>query len=269
MNEHVAANRALWNARMRAHLDAGLYPIDTFHRDGSTLGRLEIDEIGPVDGKRLLHLQCNGGLDTLSWARRGAVVTGVDFSSEAIRTARLVAATAGLDATFVETDLYDTCDAVEGPFDIVYTSAGVLWWLPDLDRWAEIIAAMLRPGGMFYIQEIHPFAMTLTDDDATLTVGHDYFGNGAPIVFESTGTYYEAPPGFAVEAHTESGWVHPLSEIVTTLATAGLRIEYLREHPFSFFRMLSTLELGADDYWHPPPGTPPIPLIFSLRASRS
>jgi hypothetical protein len=146
---------------------------------------------------------------------------------------------------------------------------GVLWWLPDLDAWAEVVTGLLVPGGRFYLHEIHPIAACLSDRDGHLEFGEDYFGDGGVIVFETTATYYQAPADFAAEPGMEHGWLHPLGEIITALCRAGLRIEYLREWPDAHFRMLPSFERGADGRWHPPPGTRPVPLTFSLLASRT
>jgi SAM-dependent methyltransferase len=263
--DHVTGNQRLWDVRIRAHLEAGLYPIEEFRRTGSTLSALEVDELGDVYGRSLLHLQCNGGLDTLSWARRGARVTGVDFSAVGIDTARSLAAELGIDARFILSDVYATADVCDDTFDIVFTSGGVLWWLPDLARWAQVIAALLRPGGAFYIAELHPFAMTLAEEDGRIVVKHDYFSGDAPLVFESSGTYYEAGPDFATEPMQEVGWIHSLAEVVTALLGAGLVIDFLHEHPFTIFRMLPSFTKCEDGTWRPATG-PQLPLLFSLRA---
>ena len=143
---------------------------------------------------------------------------------------------------------------------------GVLW-LPDLSRWAEIVSSLIAPGGRFYLFEIHPTAMALTTDDDRLVVGDDYYGPGEPIVFETTGTYYEAQD-FAAEAALEHGTVHTLGSIVTALAAAGLRVDFLHEHPYTRFRMHRLLEQDERGYWTVPHGHPRVPLTFSLQASR-
>ena len=262
------ANQDLWDKRVRAHLAHGLYPAAAVEAGTYDVGEPEGRELGDLRGLRLIHLQCNAGADTLALARRGAHVTGVDFSSEAITEARRLAEACGLAhaARFVHADVYDL-PADLGTFDVVYTSRGVLWWLPDLDRWAAAVAGLLADDGRFYLYEIHPTAGALLDRDGRLELGEDYFGPGEAIVFETTGTYYEAP-GFAAEPGMEHGTVHTLGAIVTALAGAGLTIRFLHEHPFTFFRMHAPLVQVADGRWTMPEGHGRIPLSFSLQATR-
>ena len=263
----LASNRDLWDKRVRAHLEHRLYPSEDVERGTYDLGEPEVSELGDVRGLRLVHLQCNAGADTLAWARRGAEVVGVDFSSVAITEAQRLAEIVGLPAMFVCSDLYDL-PAELGGFDVVYTSMGVLWWLPDLDRWAAAVAGLLADGGRFYLYEIHPTSMALATGDGAFEIGEDYYGPGEPIVFETAGTYYEAPADFAAEPAMEHGTVHTLGSIVTALAGAGLRIEFLHEHPFTRFRMHPPLVELAEGFWSFPPGWPRVPLTFSLLATR-
>jgi SAM-dependent methyltransferase len=155
MDDCLAANKALWEERTAIHQTSSFCNLEGFKRGGS---RLRTYEVGEVTGKSLLHLQCHFGIDTLSWARLGARVTGADFSDRAIELARSLATELALDATFVRADLYDLPAVLDGQFDVVYTSHGVLGWLPDLERWAGVVAHFLRPGGVFYLTEIHPVA---------------------------------------------------------------------------------------------------------------
>ena len=261
----LEANRDLWDKRVQAHLEHGLYPSTEVESGVYDLDEPEVSELGDVEGIRLVHLQCNAGADTLAWARRGADATGVDFSSVAINEARRLANATGLSATFVCSDIY-ALPADLGRFDLVYTSMGVLWWLPDLDRWAAVVASLLARGGRFYIFEIHATAMALVAEDGRFVIGDDYYGPDEPIVFQTTGTYYEAQD-FVAEEATEYGTVHTLGAIVTALANAGLRVEFLHEHPFTRFRMHELLERDARGYWTLPSGSPRVPLTFSLLAT--
>lgn len=264
----ITANRDLWDKRMRAHLQWQLYPSDRVEDGTYVLTEPTRSELGDLGGRRVVHLQCNGGADTLALARLGATVTGVDFSREAVAEARRLAAATGIDATFVEADVYDLPDDL-GDFDLVFTSMGVVWWLPDLDRWARVVAGLLRPGGHLHLEEIHPFASALAARGPRIEVGYPYFGNGLPTVEETTATYYAAPDDFAAEPGVEHGWVHTLGEIVTAVCRAGLRLEYLHEHDDTTYPMLEALERGADGLWRAPAGSPSIPLRFSLRARRA
>lgn len=224
------------------------------------------EEVGDVRGRTLLHLQCHFGKDTLSWARRGAGVTGADFSERAIFHARALAAELGLDATFVCSPLDDLPDALGGQFEVVYTSRGVLGWLPDLTRWGQVVAHFLAPGGTFFLHEIHP-AFQVYDEEAAeppLRVRHSYFGGGEPLRLEYEGSYAVADTG---KRSVEYGWSHGLGEIVAALLDAGLRLTALREHPTVPWRSLPYLVEDSGG-WRLPDSVPPQPLSFTLRATR-
>jgi SAM-dependent methyltransferase len=268
MTDPMDHNKALWDEWTRIHVTADFYDAQSF-RDGTRTNRLrpyEIEEIGDVRGKDLVHLQCHFGLDTLSWANLGARVTGVDYSPEAIAEARKLAADAGIDATFVECNVYDTLDHVHDRFDVVYTSRGVLGWLPDLERWAAIAAGLLKPGGIFYVAEIHPIVQVLDETSSEIRLAYPYWGTGEPMAFPVQGSY--ADPGAHVETDTEYAWNHSLGEIVTAVAGTGLRIESLREYPFLEWS-LDFLEERDDGVWALPEGQDgKLPLYFSLKATK-
>lgn len=261
-------NRDLWNKRVRAHLEHRLYPSAQVEAGTYEVGEPDRSDVGDVAGHRLIHLQCNAGADTLYWARRGAIVTGVDLSEVAIAEARRLSEVTGLAARFICADIYDIPRLDLGLFDAVYVSLGSLWWIPDLDRWAAIVADLLVPGGFFYITDVHPVGMALRYRDERVVVAEDYFGPGEALLFETDGTYYETAEDFAAEPATECGWVHSLADVVSALAGAGLRIEFLHEHPFTFFGMFPGLVRDEDGRWTTPEGAPRVPLMFSLRARR-
>src|SRR5918992_1340625 len=160
----MAANRALWDEWTEIHVGSDFYDVAGFKAGRINPRDYEIDEVGDVLGKKLLHLQCHFGIDTLSWARLGAIPTGVDYSERAVALARSVAGELGLDARFVLSNVYDLPGVLDERFEVVYTSRGVIGWLPDLDRWAQVIAHLLEPGGIFYMTEGHPILWTLDDD---------------------------------------------------------------------------------------------------------
>ena len=164
MDKYLKANRALWDEWTGINYRSNFYKVADFKAGLNKLRAYEMAEVGPVDGKELLHLQCHFGLDTLCWARLGARVTGVDFSAAAISQARALAEDVGLDAHFVQSDIYELPQHLEGGFDVVYTSRGVLGWLPDIERWARVAAHFVRPGGFFYITEIHPVAQVFESE---------------------------------------------------------------------------------------------------------
>lgn len=271
VDEPVRANRRLWEAWTKINAASEFYDVASF-RDGTRPIRLsdyEREEVGDVRGKRLLHLQSHFGLDTLSWARLGAEVTGVDFSSEAIATARRLSQQIGVAASFVESDLYELPERLEGEWDIVYTSRGVLGWLPDVDRWARVVAGFVRPGGFFYVTEIHPVAQALENDGVVpgeIRVQYPYWSHPQPLRFEVRRSY--ADPDVTTEPLVEYGWDHSLGEIVTSLIDAGLQLEFL--HEFDFLEWpVDFLVQSPDGRWRLPPEVPgELPLFFSLRARR-
>lgn len=267
MDDYFAANRAIWNAWTPIHARSAFYDVAGFKAGQTSLTPIEREEMGDVRGKTLLHLQCHFGLDTLSWARLGAQVTGIDFSEAAITLARSLSAELGLPARFVQTNLYDLPDVLEGQFDLVFTSYGALAWLPDLTRWAQIIAHFLRPGGMFYMVEFHPFMWVFNDDaDVTaLQVRYSYFHTPEPLAGPVEGSYADPEADVSGTAYE---WAHPLGEIVTALAGAGLRLEFLHEFPYCTYDVYPLLEGGADGLYRLPGQQEIVPLLFSIRARK-
>ena len=257
----IAANRALWDAWTRVHRDSSFYDLAGFLAGRDPLNRIETEELGDVAGRRLLHLQCHFGIDTLGWARRGARVTGVDFSPVAIATARRVAEQAGLEATFIESDIYALDHHDIGTFDIVHSSYGVISWLPDLNRWAEIVARHLRPGGLFHLVENHPFTMMLDDDG--VSIRWPYLSTGEPIRLVSDASYVAPMPDGPLP---EYNWSHGIGDIVTALIGAGLRIAWLREVPRTPYPFPGYLEKRPEGDYGWPGGRDDIPLTFTIGA---
>ncbi|MBN1311031.1 MAG: class I SAM-dependent methyltransferase [Anaerolineae bacterium] len=263
------ANLNLWNEWAIIHEKSASYDVEGFKSGKLSLHQLELEEVGDVSGKSLLHLQCHFGLDTLSWARLGATVTGIDFSDKAIEIARRLSCELDIPATFILSDVYGLPDVLDGQFDIVFTSYGVLCWLRDIGRWAHIVAHFLKPGGMFYIAELHPFAYVFDDEADTpeLKVRYPYFGQSEPLEFEGDGSYAEPETPVSQRVHYE--WDHRLGEIVTALIDAGLRIEFLHEFPYTVDgSMLPSMQLGDDGYYHLSEGDGIIPLMYSIKAQK-
>lgn len=266
MQDYMNGNRALWNEMTPIHARSAFYNVDGFKRGRITLSNLEREEVGDVAGKSLLHLQCHFGMDTLSWARLGASVTGVDFSDEAIALARSLSQEIGIDARFIQSNIYDLPDALDEQFDLVFTSQGVLGWLPDINGWGQIVARYLKPGGTFYIAEGHPFLMTLDNDDKQdYRMGFPYFQGTEPLRFEGDKDYADHS---AKLTHPSFEWIHSLGSTVTALTSAGLHIEFLHEFPFCAWQALPFLEEGADGWWRAPAGMIPIPMTFSIKATK-
>jgi SAM-dependent methyltransferase len=237
LDDYLKANLASWDEAVGLHVDSELYDVPGFRAGKTSLSDIELGELGPSvgEGTRLLHLQCHFGLDTLSWARRGAVVTGVDFSGEAVRTARALAGEVGLSsrATFVQSDIAHLPDALSGQFDVVFTSWGALIWLGDLEQWADVIDHFLAPGGTFYIAEFHPYGFLLAEDSTpdSLRVGFPYFMHGVPQKFDEPGDY--ADPNAKPEHTVTFEWLHGFGEIIDPLLRRGLRLDFLHELPYT------------------------------------
>ncbi len=263
MKKELQVNRANWNERTPVHAASGFYDVASFKAGRITLGEIERREVGDVSGKTLLHLQCHFGMDTMSWARLGAQATGVDFSDAAIDLARSLNDELGLNARFICSDVYGLSGALDERFDVVFTSTGVLVWMPDLDRWAEVAARHLKPGGVFYILEHHPFLnpFEASEEGEMQPVtpyfhGREFFQGGVPSY---TGGVIETP-------HYE--WRHGIGEIVTALATAGLRIEFLHEFPFCNYQRFPIMERHEDGLWRFPERNDSFPQMFSIRAAK-
>src|SRR5262245_836778 len=263
------ANRRNWDERVAVHRAdrTGFYDVAGFHAGGDVLGPIESAEIGDVAGKRLLHLQCHFGLDTLSLARRGARVTGVDFSPAAIANARELAAAAELSARFVECNVYDARAALPETFDIVYSSWGAIFWLNDIHRWAGIVAASLRPGGFVYLAEGHPFAMMLEEEGGRLYCHFPWRSAPDEPISEDSPTTYTGDNHVFVNTKSYS-WNHALSDILGGLLDSGLRIDFLHEHEAVPWPIYRGAVQGEDRMFRLPEGYPRVALAFSLRASK-
>jgi SAM-dependent methyltransferase len=271
VDEALRKNRELSDAWTKVHVDSAFYDVPSF-RNGVRPIRLadyEREEVGSVEGRTLLHLQCHFGLDTLSWARLGATATGMDFSEEAIAAARALAAELGIAATFIASDLYRLPEVLDHQFDIVYTSRGVLGWLPDIAAWGRIAAQFVRPGGFLYVTEIHPVANVFENEGVApgeLRLAYPYWSHPDPLRFDVKGSY--ADPDAPTEGLVEYGWSHSLGEIVTALVDAGLRLEFLHEFDFVSWPV-DFLVQGDDDRWRLPNGVKgSLPLFFSLKATK-
>lgn len=256
------ANKDGWNKRTTIHKTSDFYDVPTFLSGKSSLNKLELEEMGDVTGKSLLHLQCHFGLDTLSWAREGAEVTGVDFSETAIDYARELSVESNIPANFVCCNVYDMQQQLHQQFDIVFTSYGVIGWLPDLNKWAALISHFLKPGGTFYLAEFHPVVWMM--DESFEKVKY-YYHNAETIVEKSKGTYTDRAADISYE---EYSWNHSLSEVVNALIRHGLQLQHLNEFPYSCYNCFNNLEQQADGYWTIKGMKYKIPMMYSLKATK-
>jgi SAM-dependent methyltransferase len=234
VTDWTALNREHWDERVLPHAASPTYAVDRFVADPTFLSdvvRFDLPRLGDIAGLRGVHLQCHIGTDTVSLARLGARMTGLDFSTPAVEQARAFAASVGADVDFVQSDVYDALEVLEpGGYDLVFTGIGALCWLPDIRRWAGVVTSLLRPGGRLFIREGHPMLLTLGDPrpDGLLCVEYPYFEPAEPSVWDMPGTYVESDHEFV---HTTSAdWSHGLGEVVTALFDAGMQITMLVEH---------------------------------------
>jgi SAM-dependent methyltransferase len=234
VEDYAELNRASWDERAPAHAASPGYAVERFASDPGYLSevvRFDRPRLGDIAGLRGVHLQCHIGTDTVSLARLGADMTGLDFSPASLAQARRIAGLAGADVRFVEAEVYGAAGALgPEPFDLVYTGIGALCWLPDIARWARVVAGLLRPGGRLFLREGHPMLWALDDarPDGLLAVEYPYFERGEPLVVDEGGTYVETDVVFTHNRTHE--WNHGLGEIVTALMSAGMDLTGLTEH---------------------------------------
>jgi len=270
MREEVAANLRLWDGWSDLHMSGTDYDVEGFVANPTErpFDWVTREVVGDVRGKRLLHLQSHIGIDTLRFSLAGAVdVVGVDFSPRAVESARSLAARMELPVRFVQADVTDLPDEVAcDAFDVVFTSYGTIMWLPELERWAKMIASRLAAGGIFHIIDVHPF-LTVFDDFAEnppLRVRYPYFTREA-LYFEEHGSYADRDADFVADSYA---WQHTFSEIVGSLLDNGLQIRRLREYPVVAWKALEFLERDGEGLWRMPPGEGDIPLMFALSATK-
>lgn len=275
-SEYFEANKEIWNKRTVVHKDSAFYNVEGFRAGENVLTPIELNELGDVKGKKLLHLQCHFGMDSLNWARLGADVTGVDLSDVSINEAKKLnddpsINSGGINAKFICCNVYDlhpqSAAFLKSPplesgeaFDIVFTSYGTIGWLPDLVKWADIISHYLKPGGIFYIAEFHPVIWMFDDEFTHIQY---YYENREVITTENYGTYTDRKASITGK---EYGWNHSISEVLNALIKAGLKIEFFNEYmysPYPCFNNTVEIEKGK---WQIKGMEGKIPMVYSIRA---
>lgn len=269
----MALNRDQWDERVPIHVSSSFYGVDDFLRGESKLKAVDLEEMGDVQGARLLHLQCHFGLDTLSWAREGARVVGLDYSEAAVAAARELAERAGIEAEFICADVHDAPEALgigttREAFDRVVTGVGALCWVPRIRLWAQTVARCVRPGGVLHVREGHPMMWAMAD--ARTEHGHalayPYFEVQDPVEDVEQGTYADREAQFQHRlSHT---WNHGLGETLSALIDAGFTLEFLHEHREADWQAFEHLVEGEDGMWRLPDHAEQLPLMYSLRAKR-
>ncbi|QBO58680.1 class I SAM-dependent methyltransferase [Chryseobacterium salivictor] len=262
MENYLDINRKLWNAKVETHLKSDFYFVDEFLKGRTSLNSIELDLLGDVKDKNILHLQCHFGQDSISLSRLGAKVTGIDLSDKSIEAAKKLAQQCETDTQFLVSDVYDLPNVLHQKFDILYATYGTIGWLPDLQKWAEVIAHFLKPGGQLIFVEFHP-VVWMYDDDFTF-VKHSYFNN-EQIIETNQGTYADPRADLMNE---EVSWNHSLSEVFTNLSGEDLLLQNFQEYnwsPYPCFRHIEEVEKGK--YQIPQFGNR-VPLVYSLVAEK-
>lgn len=259
---YLDINRQSWNNRVEAHVKSAFYDMDGFMKGKSSLNEIELDLLGDVRGKSILHLQCHFGQDSISLSRMGAQVTGIDLSNKAIDQARRIAHETQQDTRFICCDLYDLPQHLEESFDIVFTSYGTIGWLPDMERWADIVSRFLKPGGFFVMAEFHP-AMWMFDDDFE-DIKYSYFNTGALMETES-GTYADKSADITQDYVM---WNHGLAEVIGSLLKQGLALRSLQEFDYSPYPCFNRSEERSTGKWQVERFGNKLPLVYSLLAEK-
>ncbi len=262
LTKYFDTNKATWNEKTKIHVESGMYDLKAFKNGASSLMPYELKALGDVKGKSLLHLQCHFGQDTLSWSRLGANCVGVDISDEGIRFAQKLNEELELDADFVCCNVLETSKYVTDTFDIVFTSYGVIGWLPNLEPWGQMIADRLNKGGVFYMAEFHPIVWMFDYLEGKPIMKYGYMQDEV-IYEEYEGTYANTD---STMISKEYGWNHGLSEVINALTKAGLRIDYLNEYDESPYNVLPDLEQTKSGMHATKDKL--YPLIFEIKATK-
>ncbi|KQT17387.1 methyltransferase type 12 [Chryseobacterium sp. Leaf404] len=262
MENYLDINKNSWNAMVEPHLKSDFYFVDEFLKGRNSLNSIELDLLGDIKRKSILHLQCHFGQDSISLSRMGAKVTGVDLSDKAIYAAKDLAKQCGTETKFICTDVYNLPNVLNEKFDIVFTSYGTIGWLPDLKKWAEVISHFLKPEGEFVMAEFHPVVWMYDDDFER--VAYNYF-NEKPIIETTEGTYADKS---AEIVQDYVSWNHPLSDVLQSLIDKNLIVENFREFdwsPYSCFRLVEEFEKGK---WRITKFGNKIPMVYAIKAKK-
>jgi 2-polyprenyl-3-methyl-5-hydroxy-6-metoxy-1,4-benzoquinol methylase len=256
--EYIELNRNAWNNKVESHVNSDFYNMKGFLAGETSLNSIELEMLGDLKGKSVLHLQCHFGQDTLSLARMGAEVTGVDLSDVAIEKARHLNQELGLNSKFICCDIYDLHNHLDEKFDIVFTSYGTIGWFPDLDKWARLISKYLKPNGRFIFVDFHPFVW-MYDNDFT-KFEYSYFKKEA-IVETETGTYADREADLEL---TTVGWNHSISEVVNSLLNNGIQISALDEFDFSPYNCFKNMEEFEPKKYRIKSFEDKLPLVYAI-----
>lgn len=259
----ISKNIDHWNKRVNLHMASRMYNLPAFLVGKTSLNPTELEELGIVTGKSLCHLQCHFGQDTISWAREGAEVTGLDFSDKAIEAGNKLSIQTGISAKFVCANVLDAAKAIDSNFDIVFTSYGTIGWIPELETWAKQIYQLLKQNGVFYMIDFHP-VMWMYNNDLT-EIEYSYF-NVQKIEETESGSYADKDADIT---STSVGWNHPISEIVSALINSGLKFEFIHEFGFSWYDIFADLEPRIEGGFKHKKYGEKMPMMYSIKCSKS
>lgn len=262
MDNYIEINKKSWNSRVDTHVSSEFYDMENFLTGKNSLKSIELGFLGNLEGKKVLHLQCHFGQDTISMARMGAEVVGVDLSDKAIDKATEIAEKLNVNARFIQSDIYDLKNHLDEKFDIVFTSYGTIGWLPDMNRWAEIVSQFLQPDGKFVFVEFHPVVWMF--DDTFEKVAYNYF-NVEAIVENESGTYADRSADIQ---QTYMMWNHDLGEVLTALISHGLELKQFQEFDYSPYNCFSGTEKIEDDKYIIKHLGNRIPMVYALTANK-
>jgi len=262
-NKYFEANKKIWNKRVDINFNSDFYSNEEFRKTKNSLNSIELNELGDVSGKHILHLQCHFGQDTLSLANLGAIITGVDFSEEAIQKATVLSKELDIQANFICSNIFDLKENLNEKFDIVFTSYGTIGWLPDINKWANIVSHFLKSDGEFIIAEFHPYVWML--DSKFEKIHYSYFHEDEPIEETIKGTYADQDADIEM---VEYGWNHTLSDVITALINEELTVETFKEFsysPYNCFPNMKEISKGKFEFERFPSM---LPLVYLIKAKK-
>lgn len=260
--DYINKNKESWNIKTDIHIASAFYDMENFLEGKNTLNDIELKLLGDVSGKSILHLQCHFGQDSISLARLGATVTGVDFSENAVGKANELASTLNVNASFICCDVYSLPHFLDNSFDMVFTSYGTIGWLPDMERWASVVSRFLKPGGRFVMAEFHPVIWMYDNDFEKVTYK---YAVGSPIVEIETGTYADKSAPVTTETIT---WNHGIGEVLNSLINHGLEINQLQEYDYSPYDCFNKVEEFAPGKFRIKEFGNNIPMVYSILATK-
>lgn len=261
MKDYTKANKLWWDKATHVHEQSRLYNVSTFKKTKNSLESIEQKELPNIKGKSMLHLMCHFGMDSLSWAHKGALVTGSDLSHDSMELAKKLSKETGIPATFICSDIYDLPKVLDKKFDVVYMSYGVLLWLSDIKKWGKLVHDFLKKGGIFYMVELHPFTNMLNEKGE---LAYSYFDNG-PYEDESSGTYTDWNAEIKGKTYQ---WGYTLSDVTSALINAGLTIDFIHEFPFTTYEQYPGQMSKNKKGEYQLKNNKEVPLLFSIQASK-